>query len=170
MFRLNSLYDPDYTGTGHQPLGFDQWASVYDKYYVRRARIKVTELKDASTNVTPCGMFLGVRHKTTGYPSSVEEASENPDYSDMKICGSFNAASHPLSKPIIQDVDIKKFMKLGNLNDADVKCSVTTNPTHVVYGDINLVPINGNTGGTIPLLVEIEMDCVFSEPKTLAQS
>jgi hypothetical protein len=33
-WALNSIYDPDQTGTGHQPLGRDLWASMYDYYAV----------------------------------------------------------------------------------------------------------------------------------------
>lgn len=33
-FRLNSLFDPDLTGTGHQPLGFDQIKLFYTRYRV----------------------------------------------------------------------------------------------------------------------------------------
>lgn len=34
IFRTNSIYDPDYTNTGHQPLMRDLWASQYDYYTV----------------------------------------------------------------------------------------------------------------------------------------
>lgn len=34
VFRLNSIFDPDYTGTGHQPFFRDMWASQYDYYSV----------------------------------------------------------------------------------------------------------------------------------------
>lgn len=33
-FNLNSLYDPDLTGTGHQPYGFDQMAALFNRYRV----------------------------------------------------------------------------------------------------------------------------------------
>lgn len=33
-FRTNSIYDPDYTSAGHQPLMRDLWASQYDYYTV----------------------------------------------------------------------------------------------------------------------------------------
>ncbi len=33
-FNLNSLYDPDRTGAGHQPHGFDQLAGLYNRYRV----------------------------------------------------------------------------------------------------------------------------------------
>jgi len=32
--RLNSLFDPDATGTGHQPYGYDQLSQLYNRYRV----------------------------------------------------------------------------------------------------------------------------------------
>lgn len=33
-FNLNSVYDPNRTGTGHQPYGFDTLAALYNRYRV----------------------------------------------------------------------------------------------------------------------------------------
>lgn len=41
-FRANSIYDPDLSGAGHQPMGRDVWASLYNHYLVLSARITVT--------------------------------------------------------------------------------------------------------------------------------
>ncbi len=40
-FSLNSLYDPDITGVGHQPYGFDQVASLYSKYLVMSCDVQI---------------------------------------------------------------------------------------------------------------------------------
>lgn len=42
VWAANSIYDPDVTGTGHQPLLRDLWASQYDYYAVLAARYKFT--------------------------------------------------------------------------------------------------------------------------------
>ena len=34
VWRMNSIFDPDFTGVGHQPLFRDMWASQYDFYTV----------------------------------------------------------------------------------------------------------------------------------------
>lgn len=42
FFRALGCYDPDETGTGHQPMGFDEWSQIYQAYRVISSRIKVT--------------------------------------------------------------------------------------------------------------------------------
>lgn len=34
LYRLCSIFDPDFTGVGHQPMGHDQWATLYGRYRV----------------------------------------------------------------------------------------------------------------------------------------
>ncbi len=54
-FRLNSLYDPDYSGAGHQPYQFDQLTPIYNNYIVDRCDFKVTFRPDFTTD----GIFVG---------------------------------------------------------------------------------------------------------------
>lgn len=41
LFNLNSLYDPNRTGTGHQPYGFDQLAAWYQRYRVYKCSWRI---------------------------------------------------------------------------------------------------------------------------------
>lgn len=38
-FRLNSLYDPNFSGTGHQPMGYDELATYYKNTMVIGAKV-----------------------------------------------------------------------------------------------------------------------------------
>lgn len=42
VFRGNSIFDPDLTGTGTQPLGRDQWHNFYNRYRVISSTIEVS--------------------------------------------------------------------------------------------------------------------------------
>ena len=42
LFRGNGLYDPDYQVGGQQPMGFDQWSTLYRHYRVIGSRCTVT--------------------------------------------------------------------------------------------------------------------------------
>lgn len=48
-FRGNGLYDPDESGTGIQPLGFDQMMALYNQYIVHAARIDLHVANNATT-------------------------------------------------------------------------------------------------------------------------
>lgn len=41
VWKCNSLFDPDQTGGGHQPYGFDQFKTYYATYSVKRSRCYV---------------------------------------------------------------------------------------------------------------------------------
>jgi len=42
LFNLNSLFDPNRTGTGHQPYYYDNLALMYNRYRVLRAKWRIT--------------------------------------------------------------------------------------------------------------------------------
>lgn len=48
-FRGNSCFDPNFTGTGHQPMGFDQLAALYSTYRVISSRCDVSWFQAQST-------------------------------------------------------------------------------------------------------------------------
>lgn len=56
-FRLNSMYDPDFTGGGHQAYGWDQIAAMYNKYLVHAVFIDVM-FCDPTTDGIVCGVQL----------------------------------------------------------------------------------------------------------------
>lgn len=60
VFRANSLYDPDFTGVGTQPLLRDQWANIYQNYIVVGSKIVAT-FATQSTSVTTQNSFVGLR-------------------------------------------------------------------------------------------------------------
>lgn len=49
LFRLNSIFDPNSTGVGHQPYGYDQLSALYNRYRVLAARWKVVFGTQTST-------------------------------------------------------------------------------------------------------------------------
>jgi len=41
VFTTNNVFDPNATGVGHQPTGFDQYMAMYNKFVVYASKIKV---------------------------------------------------------------------------------------------------------------------------------
>lgn len=54
IYRLNSIWDPDFTGTGTQPIGYNFWTAGYSRYRVWRAIVTL------DFNNTENDLVLGV--------------------------------------------------------------------------------------------------------------
>lgn len=50
QYKINSVYDPDLSGAGSQPLGRDTWSGIYNYYKVLETHVKV--YCNEVTNVT----------------------------------------------------------------------------------------------------------------------
>lgn len=75
VYSMNSIFDPDVTSTGHQPLGHDQWALFYQNYRVISCRWSVVMVQE--TNVA--GFFLAVvPSNTSAGMTSWATAAETP--------------------------------------------------------------------------------------------
>lgn len=59
QFNINSIYDPDLTGTGNQPLGRDTWCAIYNYYKVLETHVKctITPINDDSTGGVTSAQF-----------------------------------------------------------------------------------------------------------------
>ncbi len=77
QFRGNSAFDPDLTGAGSQPTGFDQWSAFYNEYTVLSSHFEVEYI---------CATSAGVEVVT--YPS----------YNTTSPSTSFDASSRPYAK------------------------------------------------------------------------
>jgi hypothetical protein len=63
VFRLNSVYDPDFTGVGTSAVGYTQLAALYGRYRVLSAKISVEFIN--TTAAVPLTCFLVVNPVTT---------------------------------------------------------------------------------------------------------
>lgn len=57
-FSLNSLYDPNASGVGHQAMGFDQIKELYQHYCVMKARVRVTIINTSTTVPIVAGVSI----------------------------------------------------------------------------------------------------------------
>lgn len=55
-FRANGLYDPNHTGTGHQPMYYDQLVALYNHWVVTGS--KITLRVSTNSSATACGTFV----------------------------------------------------------------------------------------------------------------
>lgn len=74
-WSMNSVFDPDYTGGGHQPQGFDEYAALYDSYRVNYVDVELMACLDYDATETV--MFAVNEHQGTTSVTDFDAAGEN---------------------------------------------------------------------------------------------
>lgn len=133
LFRGNSLYDPDYTGVGVQPYGYDQICpAFYTEYCVRAAKISVYPSVKTITSASGCITCLLVPyHEGTLSNLSLSDLRRMPHARSMTF-GSNNLANHDCSK-VSAYASTKSVMGRNTANDHDACAVSNNNPTSQWY-------------------------------------
>lgn len=76
QFNLNSMYDPDRTGGGHQPYGRDTYASLYNRYRVISVSYRVAAISGNAARVIQVAVVP--TNQSTIIPLNMAEAREFP--------------------------------------------------------------------------------------------
>jgi len=132
LFRGNSLYDPDYSGTGVQPYGYDQWVAVLGgtcQYEAYASSITVSYvITSAVANQVSC-YVIPTRLPTLPYT----------DPSDLRVVPYCRWKQTDKTAGLTQKNWVKNYMSIRKLyretnpRDATFASVYNTNPGYVWY-------------------------------------
>lgn len=170
VFRANGLYDPDQTGIGHQPMGFDQWSTFYNHYVVESSKMNA-EFFYSSTTAVDSGIVCGIMLSDdatvpTGFYGLIEQPTTV--YNSMQ-------ATHPMTRRVMcsKNFKAKEFFNIKDVIDNTSRIGAAVNATPIEVAAF--VVWASSVEGTVdppPITALITMDYVvtFSEPKELPMS
>lgn len=160
VFSANGMFDPDITGSGGQPMGFDQMMAFYNHYTVLRSRIRII-IANTSTTLTPSvGIMVSGSASVT---SSIEQMVENGDvaFAQLSYAGAFGATSR-FSRSLV----IARFQGVDDPMDVtDLSGDSASNPAEQAYYHVCTWNPYSATQITSNWQVVIEYEAVFHEPK-----
>jgi len=164
IWNCNDLFDPNFTGTGHQPLGFDQYMVLYNHYTVIGAKITVTFIGD--TAEFQCG--IGAEAATT--PTTHYQLRRERPRTVYRIVSS-TATDNGKAKLTYKWSAKNFFGTKAIIGEDTYKGSASSSPTerahfHVFAGAVD----NSTVVGTVKAIVQIDYIAMLTEPKALAQS
>lgn len=160
VFASNGCYDPDITGTGHQPLYFDQYMAVYDHYLVVRSALRVTALP-----------ITGTPYVLTVMPND-DNGSTSVYSSEMESPGAANRIVTDTKGPEMVQITYKPEGAFTDLIAANpnMRGTVSTNPTEQQCFIVRTGSVDLTTAIAPKLMIEILYDVVFFELKTVTGS
>lgn len=173
-FRANSIFDPDLTGVGHQPLSRDQYALLYNTYRVLSAKIKVTPLNNLATNSVPSvwGIYVDTDPDLdyVTYHQLLEDSTRTT--SKVQIWGGVQSLSAgSLGPSMHKSFNAKRLLsKEGSNNATSFNSNPATGANFDAYFQVFAGAINGNTPNTGVYLCEITYTVELTDPIVLGQS
>ncbi len=168
-FMLNSTFDPNETGTGHQPRGRDALAAIYNDYSVLSAKWKVEFLTTQSAD-----SMRGWVHVDTNSNSDITSAQDALERGKAVKSVFIRGSSEDVltERGVLSgSVDMKKHMITGDGSFADqFSAGVGANPAlpvrlhiQVQDEDYSVIP-----NGACICYVTIEYDVVYTTPISAA--
>lgn len=170
VFRANSIFDPDQTGVGHQPLGTDEWSVFYNHYNVIGSKVTAQFISVAevgSASACHVGVLLKDNSVVLINPVTIMEQA----HSRYGILTSANATQ--MSSKINGFYSPRKFFGIKDIGDNRtlLGANVGSNPSEDAYFHIYAAPVNSTAAiDAINVIVTIEYLVQYSERKSLLQS
>ena len=153
LYSCNGMYDPNITGTGHQPMYFDQFMAMYDHYTVLKSTMKATVVANSTG---ACIFSLGQDDDTTISAANSYTIWERPGYQTKVV----NAPVEPSNTSLWSKWDAVKVFGGDPQSDPAMQGSATSNPTEQTYYVLYFDTLPSTT---VTVLVEIWYDVVWDE-------
>jgi len=161
-FRCNGMFDPNQTGTGHQPQYFDTLTGIYDHFTVIGSIIKVSVVKPSATELPIIfGVFLN--DDTTTTPTVASQLCEQSSavYSQITL-----GQDHPTT--LTAKWSAKKTFGGSVLGNDALQGSASADPTEQTLYSVFMQTVDGSSTSSLDMLVTIEYIAVWDELKDLA--
>ncbi len=164
IFAANGLYDPNISGTGHQPMGFDQMIAYYNHYVVVNARIRVIVQSQVTSGIMTGLLVSGDNTLTTDATNLVE----NGEISCYWLAGK-NAQGAAVE--MNRKLNIFRFEGVDDgLDDPTLRGTATSNPTELAFFHIMIWDPTASVVPSAYATVIIEYDTWFLEPRKATSS
>jgi len=165
-FSCNGLHDPNITGVGHQPYGYDQMGFLYNHYEVLSSRIKITV--PSSDYLVPTVLLTKVDADGNFNTVNPSLLMEQPD-----VKYTIGIPEQVKAMVVRNSWSQRKFFGDRKSGDSSLCGSITsaTNPSDMSFFLIGFGPMDPLFDGPI-VQVAVEMEYVvrFFEPKELTSS
>lgn len=160
-FAANDLYDPDRTGTGHQPYGFDQMAALYDHFVVIGSSCKVVA---GGTGDHRFGIFV---------------ADNSTVMTDLTAWGEMGTAQSkrlPLAggqvRTVMKKICPQRFLGVSRTEymDDQFKGSNSASPSEQAFFHVGAWKADAGDPGQVTVEVFLTYIAIWIEPKRVSTS
>lgn len=165
VIRGNSCFDPGFTAGSSQPVGFDEWATIY--FYYRVLWSKITVMFVGRTSATD-NQLISVYPSLSSNPfTSAVDSNASQAYGKSRV---YQAGNSP-PQYIKQYMTTKKMY--GDRSDTDTTYSALTsaNPNNSWYWVTDVIQFSGGNADTTSYIkIDVQYGVRFEGKQNLSMS
>jgi len=168
IWKLNGMFDPNYSGTGTQPEGFDQWMTLYDRFRVYKSKIKVTVTSVGSTAALSSYRAVLVPQVSFSTENTMAGAADSP-YAIQR----FNQGVTNRPMVLTKTMAVSKFLGVSPqavLEEFNYCGTASADPSQSVYWVVYVEPLDQASSVQMFLYCEITYFTDFYEHNLLDAS
>jgi len=162
IFSCNGMFDPNITGTGHQPMFFDNMAALYDHYTVLNARITVVYVPTPQALITSHNFVVGLLDAAAFGTTNANYLGENPSMTTRTVNAQLNNERNVITKYW----NAERVFGSRALSDSQLRGTPSANPSEQTYFGIMIQDTLGIGTAEGDFSVTIEYDSVWTEAKS----
>lgn len=170
VFRANSIHDPNFTGSGHQPYGHDQLATLYDNYIVVGSKITCEFISTGDTSATTDAV-VGISLEDDSVANTLPHVWLEQPKSTWKTIGPADGSKGRAK--CSKTYSARKFFGIANTKDTQDRYGAQfgSDPAEQAWYHCIVSPVNGADDiQLVNMLVTIEYTVLCTELKDLGQS
>lgn len=166
VFNLNSIFDPDRTGTGHQPLGRDQYATLYNRYRVTDVKVKIVAVQDGGVGVSPSKLIVVADNDPADYTTSTTMQEQRGAWSTLLSYYKITLFKRRYHLASITGVTDSAYL------DDRFQSLMSTSPAESIVLHVGTCKADGSAGlaAVVKYAVELSFKVHLFDPNTLAAS
>lgn len=162
-YRLNSTFDPDVTGAGHQPMFRDTFASIYDHYSVVSTKVTV-KFANTSTVSYHTGVLIDDDGSTSTNIDTLCEDTQGQTEMLPPLSGSLSSHTYHVRW------DCEKYLGINPFASETYKTATGSNPAEESQLAIWAVPTDGSSSASVVVTVMLEYTVLWTELASPSQS
>ena len=163
LFQANNLYDPNYTGTGHQPLYYDQLTGIYNHWTVISSKMTIVVQRVSNPVQVQCVLLLD-DDASLGTSNNINLLTER--------AGAVFGAADPgngLLLTLSKTWSARKWFGANPLDNDNLQGTVSAGPSEGVYYGFMVQDLTG-TSQSVACHVTMEFNVIWDELASVASS
>ncbi len=170
-FAVNSVFDPDFSGAGNQPIGLDQWSQFYGRYRVRRLKYTIYLMNVAGTSnaQSVAGVYFSPQSTLPANPTAWLAQPSLGSRTRTVVLSAYGGGRDVVT--LTGTVSLPKLFGVsGNEYFSEMDFAATTSGSPARLGYMHVWILGSSITAVLRFHVILEYDTELSQPVALSVS